>query len=153
MRNEEIATKIFEEEECADNDIGMFAEEELSDDKKVCGNLFRHKDYWKETGCSDFVYSVISEGYKPVFSEAPRRYKEKNNRSWYKNIQFGIQAVLKLKDNGRIVEVSEAELVAINPLSVAMHPQSKKLRLCLDHTWFILGFFLVYTLIILVLAE
>ena len=131
---EDKASEVFEQEEREENEMGVFDEDEMTDDMKVTGNLARYKDYWHNTGCSDFVYSVVTEGYKPVFKETPRYYREKNNKSWEKHNTFGVQAVLKLKENGRIVEVGEKDLVAINPLSVAVHPQTKKLRLCLDQS-------------------
>ena len=40
----------------------------------------------------------------------------------------------KLLENERIVEVDKEDLVCINPLSVAVHSRTKKLRLCLDQS-------------------
>ena len=39
--------------------------------KRALLGALGNKGFWKETGCSDFVYSVISEGYKPVLDGVP----------------------------------------------------------------------------------
>ena len=81
------------------------------------------------------MYSVVTEGYKQVLNRTPGFYRDKNNKSWFKNKDFGVEAVLKLLEFGRVVEVEEKDLVAINPLSVA---NTKKKRLCLDQSRYII---------------
>ena len=94
----------------------------------------RHLNHWIKTGCSNFVKSVIADGYKPVLSGVPENYREKNNASFKLHNKFAIEAIEKLLKDKKVVEMKEDELVAINPLSVAEHSRTKKLRLCLDQS-------------------
>ena len=61
----------------------------------------------------------------------PTQYREKNNKSFEKNIEFGIGEVLKLLTNGVIEEVDEEKVICTNPLSVASNRIGKR-RLCID---------------------
>jgi hypothetical protein len=47
----------------------------------------------------------------------PPLYREMNNSSWFNEQEFGIKAVLKLFESGRVVEVEKKELQCVNPLS------------------------------------
>ena len=58
---DEKSHEIFEDEEKEEDGIGMIEEDELVAAKKVVGNLKRHERFWKDTGFSNFVYSVVSD--------------------------------------------------------------------------------------------
>ena len=90
--------EYFMREEKEEAEIGLIDEDELDSARLVVGNPGRKKEFWKDTGCSDFVYSVLSKGYEPVFTSLPGKYKEKNNKSWKTHNEFGVEL-----ENGRIV--------------------------------------------------
>ena len=56
-------------------------EDDVEAGEKVTSTLKSHYDYWEKTGASEFAKSVIRNGYIPVFSEMPSRYREPNNKS------------------------------------------------------------------------
>ena len=43
-----------------ENEMGIKDSDDLGGLVKVVGNLEKHLNYWIDTGCSDFVKSVIS---------------------------------------------------------------------------------------------
>ena len=57
-------------------------ENEAGIEEKIHNTLFRHRDYWEETGASDFALSAVKNGYVPQLWENPDRYEEPNNKSY-----------------------------------------------------------------------
>ena len=46
-------------------DIVEIFKDEAGIEGKIHDTLFRHLDYWKETGALDFALSVVKNGYVP----------------------------------------------------------------------------------------
>ena len=90
-----------------------------------------HIDAWREIGACRFALSVISNGYRVPFTSFPSRYKEKNNKSFRDNEKGGVDQVLVLLKQKRIMEVDQADVLCCNPLSVAVNAKGKK-RLVID---------------------
>ena len=66
------------------------------------------------------VQQIFSTGLRLNFSgKVPAKYKEKNNKSFEANIQFGIDKVKKLLSYGFIEEVDKDMVVCINPMSMS----------------------------------
>ena len=93
---DEVARDLFASEEIMENQMGIIDSDDLGGSVKVVGNLKKHLHYWINTGCSDFVKSVISEGYKSVLSGVPVKYREKNNASFGNHKEFAQEAIAKL---------------------------------------------------------
>jgi hypothetical protein len=99
---------------------------------KVHDSLYKHHDFWVETGASSFAQSVISTGYWPSFDKLPTKYEEKNNKSFYVNSEFAIEAINRLVKNKVAIKVDKHGITCINPLSVAKHKRTGKICLCID---------------------
>jgi hypothetical protein len=61
----------------------------------------------------------------------PSQYKEENNKSFKKNLEFVPEEVRKLVSNDVIEEVGLDKVLCINPLSMAANKKGKR-RLCID---------------------
>ena len=105
--------------------------EEESIESKVHNTLYNHLGAWKEAGAGGFAIGVIENGFKLSLVSTPERYFEKNNKSFLKEEQFAIEAVLKMKQIRVLKEVSSSDVMCINPLSVATNSKGKR-RLCID---------------------
>ena len=89
-------------------------------------------DVWQQFGAGAMVTQIISNGLRLNFvKKMPGKYREPNNQSFKRNLEFGISEVFKLLENGVIEEVGSKDITCINPLSVASNKKGKK-RLCLD---------------------
>ena len=87
---------------------------------------------WAEYGAGAMVQQIISKGLRLNFTQKqPTKYREKNNKSFLNNLDFGQKEVFKLVMNGVAEEVEEKDILCCNPLSVAANKKGKK-RLCLD---------------------
>ena len=96
----------------------------------VKGNLKRNIEFWREIGASQYILSVIEDGYSLVFDSIPSQACFKNNNSALKHSEFVEKAILELLESDRIIECSEVPFV-VNPLSVSTQSCGKK-RLILD---------------------
>ena len=63
-----------------EGDICEIFKDEDDLEYKVHNTLERHIGYWIETKASEFVISVIRNGYVPQLIMNPPRYKEPNNK-------------------------------------------------------------------------
>ena len=87
---------------------------------------------WQQFGAGATVTQIISKGLRLNFvKKMPGQYREPNNQSFKRNLEFGNSEVFKLLENGVIEEVGIKDITCINPLSVASNKKGK-LRLCLD---------------------
>ena len=80
------------EQEDVEGVVELF-EEEGDIEKKVCTTLRDHLDFWKVTGASKFMISVIENGYRPKLRQQLVDYEEGNNASYRKNKSWANQAV------------------------------------------------------------
>ena len=96
----------------------------------VKGRLRKHIEFWKKIGTSNFILSVISDGYRLPFIQAPPCRDISNNKSAFVHSNFVKEAINELLLSGRVLEVSQLPHV-INPLSVSVQRSGKK-RLILD---------------------
>ena len=93
------------------------------------GHLKSHYELWESVlGTSQFVTSMIREGYRLPFSEYPTPCFLKNNRSAFKHPEFVVTAIEELLCNNCIVE-HEFPPYCVNPLTVA---EGKNIRLVID---------------------
>ena len=106
-------------------------EDLIEDADSVHDSLERHMDAWREIGASRFALSVISNGYRVPFTSFPCKYGEKNNKSFKDNEKWGVEQVLVLLKQKRVMEVDQADVLCCNPLSVAVNSKGKK-RLVID---------------------
>ena len=97
---------------------------------KVKGSLKRHITFWQNIDASEFVLSIIQDGYKIPFIEEPPILHAKNNKSALTHKEFVQQSISELLESGRIIQTEDKPHV-VNPLSVSVQP-SGKLRLILD---------------------
>ncbi len=102
----------------------------LAEDKgRVFGSLKRNYGFWESMGASEFILSVIREGYKIPFEEIPPSFQLRNNCSALRHQSFVSQEISSHLEDGFVREV-EHPPDCIHPLSVAENGQ--KLRLVLD---------------------
>ena len=95
----------------------------------VRGGLYKCSTYWRDTlNASQFVQSVVQDGYKIPFRSIPETCFLANNKSARDNPDFVSEAIVKLL-KGRYIEEQSEPPYCVNPLSVA---KGKKLRLVLD---------------------
>ena len=100
-------------------------------DVKVRGTLFRHVGAWRAAGAGTFALGVIEDGFKLDMFKVPGAYEEGNNKSFEKDREFAVEAVLKLVKLEILKEVGRSEVMCVNPLTVAINGVGKK-RLCID---------------------
>ena len=98
---------------------------------KVRGTLRRNVKAWEEAGAGPFALSVIKDGFKLIMNQMPEAYEEENNKSFQKEEEFAIEAVMKLVKMEILKEVERDEVSCVNPLTVAVNDRGKK-RLCID---------------------
>ena len=71
--------------------------EEVEQGVKVVDSLRNKSEVWVKFGAGKMVQQIVSTGLRLNFSgKVPAKYKEKNNKSFEANIQFGIDEVKKL---------------------------------------------------------
>ena len=99
-------------------------------EEKLHYALEKHVDYWMETGASEFVISVIRNGYVLSFYKYLLS-KGENNRLYLEEQEWANEAVWKLAKARLVKEVSQEELVCVNPLYLVKNAVGKR-RLCLD---------------------
>ena len=96
----------------------------------VKGRLRINVSFWEAIGASQFILSVIREGYKIPFYYTPMSVHLQNNNSALNYSDFVVSAITELLKVGSVVESSFPPVV-VNPLSVSVQPNGKK-RLILD---------------------
>ena len=94
------------------------------------GRLRINVNFWESIDASQFVLSVIKEGYRIPFYYTPTPVYLQNNKSSLQNSDFVFSAISELLKVGSVVECPFPPVV-INPLSVSIQPNGKK-RLILD---------------------
>ena len=95
----------------------------------VRGGLSQCATYWRDTlHASQFVQSIVEDGYKIRFQSLPETCFLANNKSARDQPEFVAEAIQKLL-KGRYIEEQSEPPHCVNPLSVA---KGKKLRLVLD---------------------
>ena len=119
----DLVKKSLREDECFEIDDNI--------ELKVHGTLGRHAKAWEEAGASSFIMNMVKEGFRLNMKEIPGGYKEKNNRSFFREEEFAVETVMKLAKMKILKEVKEEEVSCINPLTVAVNDRGKK-RLCID---------------------
>ena len=68
-------------------------------------DLSGQASYWKETGASEFVISVIENGHVPQLWDNPEKYEEENNKSYKNERDWANNAVRKLREAKLLREV------------------------------------------------
>ncbi|MCP3663685.1 MAG: hypothetical protein GY696_14550 [Gammaproteobacteria bacterium] len=96
----------------------------------VVGSLRRRIDFWVNAGASDFVQSVIRNGYRIPFLRPPPKFHFPNNHSANDHSEFVEAEIVSLFIKRCVLEVPSKPHV-ISPLSVAQS-SAGKLRLILD---------------------
>ena len=110
----------------------VFAIEGLDEvEAKVHGTLRRNVKAWENAGARGFVLGVIQDGFKLNMNQMPEDYEEENNKSFFKEEEFAIEAIMKLVKMKVLREVERDEVSCVNPLTVAINDRGKK-RLCID---------------------
>jgi len=129
LRLKEIHTDTFEVN--VDDNTQSYYEYETNElDINVKGRLFKSIAFWKEICKSDFIISMILEGYKIPLVNEPNSVFLHNNRSAFENQDFVRKAITELLECGLVREESNRPHV-INPLSVSINKTGKQ-RLILD---------------------
>ena len=96
----------------------------------VKGRLRVNVSFWEGIGASQFILSVIREGYKIPFYYTPTSVHLQNNNSALNYSDFVVSAISELLKVGSVVECPFPPVV-VNPLSVSVQSNGKK-RLILD---------------------
>ena len=129
LRLKEIHRDTFEVN--VDDNTQSYYEYETNElDINVKGRLFKSIAFWKEICKSDFIISMILEGYKIPLVNEPNSVFLHNNRSAFENQDFVRKAITELLECGLVGEESNKPHV-FNPLSVSINKTGKQ-RLILD---------------------
>ncbi|XP_033758108.1 uncharacterized protein LOC117340457 [Pecten maximus] len=128
--NGQKISSIFDTKHVELNDISTVSAVRVKRAISPFGRLNKCLAYWKGTGASDSVLSVIADGYKLPFKEIPPNVRLRNNKSARDNLQFVNTEVENLLSIGCISEVKVQPRV-VNPLTVAYNRAGKP-RLVLD---------------------
>ena len=99
---------------------------EGSDSVIVKGRLRINVNFWDSIDASQFVLSVIKEGYKIPFYYTPTPVYLQGNKSSLQNSDFVFSAISELFKVGSVVECPFPPVV-INPLLVSIQPKRKGL--------------------------
>ena len=106
--------------------------------KTVAGNIHKeeYRQFWKESlQADDYILEILKTGYKLPFRKGckPQRYREENNKSALKYVDYAYEETEKWMVKRVVKEVMEPPL-CISPLTVAVRTigDLEKLRLCLD---------------------
>ena len=70
----------------------------------VVTTLKDHAHIWRKEGATKFQVRIIDKGLKLDLLSTPSFYKEKNNKSFLEEQDFGLDAIKKLLDNKIILE-------------------------------------------------
>ena len=90
----------------------------------VKGRLRHNVQFWKYIGASDFILSIIANGYVIPFIQPPPAMFFRNNNSAMAQEVFVTDSILELLRTKRIKEVTNPYIVS--PLSVVHQPSGKK---------------------------
>ena len=102
-----------------------------SDSVKVQGRLRKSASFWKDTlNASQFIFSIITSGYKLPFIRWPSPVFLENYRMSENERLFVAEAIQELVDNGCTVKVDSPPLVS-SPLQVVARDGGKR-RLVID---------------------
>ncbi len=104
----------------------------------VVGSLKRNVLFWEEAGASEFVLSVISNGFRLPFVQLPPKFFFPNNKSALRNSEFVAIEIACLCLKGCVSEV-QSKPHFVSPLSVAENAEGKKR---LIHDLSVFNFFL-----------
>ena len=102
----------------------------LSVEESPVGRLKENLAFWKTISTSNYILSIITEGFRIPFTELPSAIRLDNNLSAINYSSFVSAEIERLLDRKCISQVFSGELV-INPLTVAIQKNGKK-RLILD---------------------
>ena len=97
----------------------------MSDLVPVKGRLQQRKQFWEGISTSNFILSIIDEGYRIPFQKLSPRMLNTNNRSVLQEYQFVTETVLELLHSGRVTEKHEPSYV-VSPLSVSVQASGKR---------------------------
>ena len=115
----------------------MLERAEETDEKTGTGDIHekRFRPFWRALNPGVWVEKLLEEGYRiPFWDEVPEVYREENNASAKRNMDFVQMQIQKLVDRG-VVERRQETPRCVNPLTVAaktLENGDQKLRLCLD---------------------
>ena len=94
------------------------------------GRLKENISFWEEICASNWVLSILRDGFALPFISEPEPKIFQNNVSALRNNEFVTNKIVDLLSSGRVPEVNQNEIEVLNPLTVADNGQ--KLRLILD---------------------
>ena len=96
-----------------------------SDTLDVQGRLRHNVQFWKYIGASNFILSIIANGYViPFIQPLPAMFFRKNNSAMTEEV-FVIDSILEVLRTKRIKEVTNPSYI-VSPLSVVHQPSGKK---------------------------
>ena len=95
-----------------------------SDSLDVKGRLRHNVQFWKYIGASDFILSIIANGYVIPFIQPPPAMFFRNNNSAMAQEVFVTDSILELLRTKRIKEVTNPSYI-VSPLSVVHQPSGK----------------------------
>jgi hypothetical protein len=96
----------------------------------VKGRLNNSFSFWENIGTSDFILSIIKDGYRIPLLNCPPEICLSNNTSSFENSIFVEKSILDLLKGGLVKSVSNRPHV-VNPLTVSFNGKGKE-RLILD---------------------
>lgn len=77
------------------------------------------RDFWKtELKASEWVMTVLQEGYVIPFKETPPPYEEANNASAVQDMNFVCQTVEELRKRG-VIQFDDQKPHCVSPLTVS----------------------------------
>ena len=91
---------------------------------QVKGSLRRNISFWDDIGATEFILSIIQDGYRLPFETILSGNVLNNNMSLHYP-KFVEETILELLHSYRVVEV-QAPPYVVNPLSVSVQPNGKK---------------------------
>ena len=98
---------------------------------QVKGRLKENIAFWKDIGASKWVLSVIENGFYLPFISLPARRSFQNHPCVVQNQEFVCQEFKKLLASGAVVEVTQEDVLVVNPLGVVKNASGKS-QLLLD---------------------
>ena len=94
----------IEERDLLERSYGYEDYLEGSESVIVKGRLRVNVDFWESIGASQFILSVIKDGYKIPFYYTPTSVILHNNKSALQNSDFVLSAITELLKVGSVVE-------------------------------------------------
>ena len=95
----------------------------------IRGRLRDHISFWRGIGASQFILSVISNGYYLPLKSPPQPFCGSNHQSAFNHASFVNEAISELLTSGSVLPFAKEDIVICSPLGVV---EGKKLRLILD---------------------